>query len=107
MFDPDGPPIALRKHPFRADQTAIMRGQLTGGVRARPYWGVAIAHLAHARGTCERCESVWRTADEQWAGVPDEGNHEALFGVVEVGDPANPGAVLVHIDDIPTDSSEH
>ncbi|GAT06221.1 uncharacterized protein RMCFA_6332 [Mycolicibacterium fortuitum subsp. acetamidolyticum] len=103
MFEPDDLPVTLRPHPLNPAQTPILRGQLYGGFVARPYWGVALAHLAHARGTCERCEPVWRAATEQWADVPDEGQHEALFASIEVGNPEEPGALLVHIDDIPAD----
>lgn len=99
MFEPDDLPTTLRPHPTNPKQTPVMRGQITG-LAPRPYWCVAIAHLAHARG-CERCEPVWRAAAEHWADVPNDG---ALFAAIDVGKPDEPpGALLVHIDDIPTD----
>lgn len=94
MFEPDEMPVMIRPHPLNPAQTPVLRGQLYGDVVARPYWGVALAHLAHARGTCQRCEPVWTYAAEQWAEVPAGG---ALFGAID------PGALLVHADDVPPD----
>lgn len=97
MFEPEELPVLLPSHPTNSAQTPVLRGQVIG-LAARPYWCVAIAHLAHARG-CEQCEPVWRTAAEQWAAVPDRA---ALFTAIDMGPPDEPpGALLVHAHDIP------
>lgn len=89
MFEPDDLPAMLRPHPTNPKQTPVLRGQIVG-LTPQPYWCVAIAHLAHTRG-CERCEPVWLTAAEQWAAVPNDGEHEAMFTSIDVGNRDEPG----------------
>lgn len=104
--------FSARRHPLNSEQTPVLLGTLVGVSNHDVVHCVALAHLAHDRGSCARCDTVWRTADEHWAGVPDEGNHEALFGSIELqnrttGSPYRENryavGLLVHIDDIPAD----
>lgn len=98
--------FSVRPHPVNPEQTPVLMGSLVGATTDEAVLHcVALGHLAHDRGECARCEPVWRTAAEQWAEVPDEGHHEALFGFVELAHRENGLAVrlLLHIDDVPAD----
>lgn len=111
-FAPYSLPPIIRPHPINPEQTPVVLGTMCDGEPRDLLHCVALAHLAHGRDECTRCDPVWRTAATQWADVPDEGNHETLFGVVELTNP-DTGALyqlnglavrlLVHIDDVPAD----
>ncbi|MCV7316199.1 hypothetical protein H7J77_11690 [Mycolicibacillus parakoreensis] len=89
-------------HPLNSAQTAVVRGSIPT-FAPKPGWWVALAHLAHGRGTCTRCERVWSWSAEQWADVPDDGALFAAIDVVPQQPWAEPDALLVHIDDLPAD----
>lgn len=99
-------PIELEQHPLNPHQTPVVGGRLSEwGVSGPATWYVALAHLAHARGACAGCESVWREADAAWTEIPAyaDGAHASLFAALGVECNA---ALLVHADDIPADWSE-
>jgi hypothetical protein len=99
-------PIRLRPHPLNGEQTSVVAGRLCERTAPGPAtWYVALAHLAHARGACAACESVWREADAAWAEIPAyaDGAHAALFAAFGVETNA---ALLVHVDDVPADWNE-
>lgn len=99
-------PIELAQHPLNPDQTPVVGGRLSEwGVSGPATWYVALAHLAHARGACAACESVWREADAAWTEIPayaDEA-HASLFAALGIESNA---ALLVHADDVPADWNE-
>lgn len=99
-------PIELANHPLNPDQTPVVGGRLREWGQDGPKtWYVALAHLAHARGTCELCDPVWQKADDAWDEIPeyDDAAHAALFAAFGVG---SDEALLVHIDDVPPNLAE-
>ncbi len=99
-------PIQLVQHPLNPGQTPVVGGELSElGASGPATWYVALAHLAHARGACGACESVWREADAAWAEIPAyaDGAHASLFAAFAVESNA---ALLVHVDDVPADFNE-
>jgi len=94
-------PIQLRPHPVNPDQTPVIAGRLSEStITGITVWYVALAHLAHARGSCPDCEQVWREADAAWSEIPEYGDDScaSLFAATSV-EPS--GALLVHVDDLP------
>ncbi|SLF47934.1 Uncharacterised protein [Mycobacteroides abscessus subsp. abscessus] len=100
-------PLRIRRHPLNAVQTDVVGGRLTDPVRQDPdIYFVALAHLAHARGTCETCDPVWLSADDAWSEIPtyDDGGHASLFAAFTAA--GSDEALLVHIDDVPPEMHE-
>ena len=89
-------------HPLNAGQTPVTAGRIPdyGGDNQR--WYVALAHLAHERGACSRCEAVWARNDNDWADIPEDDGHAAVFAAIwPPGSRDDNTMLLVHIDDVP------
>lgn len=119
-FTPPELPTTLQPHPLNPNQAPMLIGTIPAltlpsiGARNLPwsgpaqpghYWYVALPHLAHHRGECDRCEPVWCTADQQWKELPD---NETLFAAIELSRRQSDGStitLLAHADDVPDDWS--
>ncbi|WP_156628436.1 hypothetical protein [Mycobacterium sp. 1274756.6] len=99
LFTPYSP-VEVSPHPLNRAQTAVVRGRIHG-FADRPGWWVALAHLAHGRGTCDRCERVWAESAAQWVDLPTAAALFAAIDIVAQQPWAEADALLVHIDDLP------